>query len=250
MTLSFNTEMPDKHRDVTNRIPSAAERYYAQPRTGSFPSTPKKPGHSKSVSFTEWENARAGQTFSDEHDQDHVGKVEGTPTKISRPKRRPRSLSVPTRHSPRLIPQRIAALESILRERLSATWSQTKTKSRKTPRRRLVKSMSETLPRLSEDPLTYNFHLPVTLEDRIAIRAALTPTLYPLQKKGWHGEVVWNSDASYIEAHQKCMREYYKFERTKKPNMSPLDLSPVLILLPWYGSISDFRESPNWPEGW
>lgn len=267
MSLSLSAPMADLSPSSTRRIPTAAQRYYAQPRIGSTSNSGISPVHESAASLTERTDlAKGREPLEDEHEQKHDGQGEDTDEKQSRTKNQPMPISVeplvsvkrsPTRHSPRVVRQRTAALGRMLQERLFTEFSPPIIKYRKNSRRLRVELMSDALPLLSEDPASYNsstddcrFHLPATIQDQLAIRAALTPTLFRLQKKGWSGSVVWNPDASYMEAHQKSIREYYKFEVMKDPDLDPSDLPPVLTLLPWYGRVSDFRKSPNWPEGW
>lgn len=209
---------------------------------------------------------RESRLVEEECEEENEGNGEGRPKKLWAMRKPARSNSCPSRssirntpirHSPRLIKKRAAALETMLRERFFGNFSPAPIRFRTTSRRLDIDPRSEDLPALSEDPAIYHsnsedcrFHIPSTTEDRLAIRAALTPTLFRLQKKGWRGSVVWNPDASYMEAHQKCLGEYYSSELTKDPNLSPFDLCTVLTLLPWYGKISNFRNSPNWPKGW
>ena len=118
--------------------------------------------------------------------------------------------------SPRLTKKRAATLQKLLQERSLGISKPPETDSRKTLRRHSTTSMANALPALSEDLTRYDsnpadcrFYLPSTIEDQQAVRAAMTPTLFRLQKRGWRGGVVWNSDASYMEACQKCVEAYY-----------------------------------------
>jgi hypothetical protein len=253
--------MPPFVPSPTRQIPTAAERYYSQPRTGSS---------SVSAMQSAYHNGIAGRTtealVTGEQDCQHFEaeiqnkstQGDGATPKTSRKRKRQRSVSVsPTRNSPRLIKKKTAALDRKLRERLAGGSPTTPGMAGQDPRRETVTSLSSPLPALSEEPAHYNsdmndcrFHLSVTIEDRLAIRAALTPTLFPLRMRGWDEEVIWKPDASYMEALQKCLQEYYQFEAAKRPDLSPFSLPAVLMLLPWQGKISDFRNSPNWPEGW
>ncbi len=252
--------MADLSTSPTRRIPSAAQRYYTQPRIGNLAGSATSPTHPTKVELEVRDALAKGAHLFEVGDQKKTNesKAETPPKKQSRKRKRGRPLSLsPSRHSPRLIKQKTATLHRMLREHLAGNVPPTINKARKMARRRSVDSISDNLPALSEDPASYNsnredcrFHLPTAVEDQLAIRAALTPTLFRLKKKGWEGDVVWNPDASYMEAHQRCLQEYYKFEMTRKPGMSPFDLPAILTLLPWNGKISDFRSSPNWPEGW
>jgi hypothetical protein len=267
MTLSLTAQKAHIPPNATRSILTAAQRYYAQPRTGSSFKIVTTPAHQPSVSpLGQHDLAKERQTLANEHDQENRGKAQGPSKKRPKTRGRPSAISgpalslaghAPIRQSPRLIEKRTAVLERMLRERLCANYAPPPTKSEKKTRRRTLETITGTLPTLSEDPAIYSsdkddcrFHLPTTTEDRLAIHAALTPTLFRLQKKGWHGSVVWSPDASYMEAHQKCLQEYYKFESTKQPGLSPFELPVVLTLLPFHGKINDFRNSPNWPEGW
>ena len=259
VTLSMTARMADLSTSPTRQVPSAAQRYYTQPRIGNLGGSVIPPTHQTKAKLEIGDALVKGrQLLQVEDEKVNGGNRETPPKKQSRKRkrRRPTSLS-PSRHSPRLIKQRTAALQRMLREHLAGSVPLTTMKRGKGPRRRSVDLISDTLPALSEDPASYNsntedcrFHLPSTVEDRLAIRAALTPTLFRLKKKGWDGDVVWSPDASYMEAHQRCLQEYYNFELARKPDLSPFDLPAVLTLLPWTGKISDFRSSPNWPEGW
>ena len=244
---------------LTSRIPSAAQRYYAQPRICKMSSSATSPTYRAKVEHKTSDTlAKGRQGVNSQSEQKDNDNSKITPRKQPRTRKRPSYIpATPTRRSPRLIRQHTAALERMLREGLAGNTSPAFIRSCKRSKRRHVELMSNALPSLSEDPASYKsntedcrFHLPVTMEDRIAIHAALTPTLFRLKKKGWDGSVVWNPDASYMEAHQKCLQEYYRFELMKKPDLSPFDLPVILTLLPWYGKISDFRNSPNWPKGW
>lgn len=259
MPLSLNAQMADLSPSPAKRIPSAAQRYYTQPRVGSSSGPAVPPTHHTRVEVTtDAVLIKEKRLLDAENEQKIAGKGEETPKKRSKMRKRQKSFSIsPSRHSPRLIKQKTAALGRMIQERFVGDFPPASTKAHKTPRRHSVDSISGALPALSEDPASYKsdmkdcrFHLPTTVEDRLAIRAALTPTLFRLKKKGWDVSVVWNPDASYMEAHQKCLQEYYRFELTKKPDLSPFSLPVALTLLPWYGKISDFRNSPNWPEGW
>ncbi len=254
---------------TTKAIPSAAQRYYAQPRAGNVPATASTIGHHKSIGLTESSDLAEGRrTVGYKTVRTRADKGEETSKKRSKTrklKKWSRSTSIrpassadfPVRQSQRLIKKRAAALEILLRERLIGSLPPPMIKSRNRSRQFDSDPMSSILPALSEDPASYHsspadcrFHLPTTIEDRLAVRAALTPTLFRLQKKGWRGVVVWSPDASYIEASQICLEAYYKFELLKRPDLSLFDLPSVLTLLPWYGKIRDFRNSPNWPKGW
>jgi hypothetical protein len=269
MALSLAAEMEDLSSSLTTRIPSSAQRYYNQPRVSGFSGSPKSPRHQPRGNLTKSDPlARRQQRLGQEDDQKENDKGaqsakpkwQSTGSKLLKLPSAPPKWSiihVPIRQSPRLVKKRAAALESMLRQRVSGNFTRAVIKRRKNAKRRSIDSISDDLPALSEDPASYNsntkdcrLHLPTTTEDRLAIRAALTPTLFRLQKTGWQDGVVWNQDASYMEAHQKCLREYYKFTKTKKPDSSPSDLPAILTLLPWYGRIGDFRSSPNWPDGW
>ena len=258
--------MAESSPNTTKQIPSAAQRYYAQPRVGNVLVAASTSEHHQSAYSTErndWVEER--RTSGEEH-QVESGSDEKTAKKWSKARREPRSTSVAplsttagcrTRQSARLIKKRAAALENVLRDHLLKMSSSPTLTARKKSRRLSFDSLNDALPTLSEDPTSYGsnpadcrFHLPLTIEDRFAVRAALTPTLFRLQKKGWHGSVVWNLDASYMEAYQKCLQAYFEFELSKRPNLSPFELPSVLALLPWYGRIRDFRNSPNWPNGW
>lgn len=258
MALSMTARMADLSTSPRRQIPSAAQRYYTQPRIGNLGGSVIPPTHKTKAELEMGDAlAKGRQLLQAEDEKVNEGKGESAPKKASRKRKRRRPMSLsPSRHSPRLIKQRSAALQRMLREHLAGV-PPTPMKRGKPPRRRSVDVISDTLPALSEDPASYNsnpedcrFHLPSTAEDRLAIRAALTPTLFRLKKKGWEADVVWSPDASYMEAHQRCLQEYYKFELARKPDMSPFDLPAVLTLLPWAGRISGFRSSPNWPEGW
>lgn len=257
----MNARRADLSNSPTRRIPSAAHRYYTQPRIGNVGGSAISPTHRIEVELEMGDALAKGRRLLQVEDQKtDEGKVEVPPKKQSRKRKRGRPMSLsPSRHSPRLIKQKTAALQRMLREHLAGNVPPASSKPGKIPRRRRrsVDFISDTLPALSEDPASYNsnpedcrFHLPSAVEDQLAIRAALTPTLFRLKKKGWEGDVVWNPDASYMEAHQQCLQEYYNFELTRKADLSPFDLPAVLTLLPWSGKISDFRSSPNWPEGW
>lgn len=260
MALSLTPQKAHLSPNPTERVLSAAQRYYAQPRVGNLSSFAILPTCHTWISLTDAnDRAKESQPLGGEAEPKHGGNGEDeTPKKHLRTSRkRKRARSNSTRQSPRLIRDKTAALERMLRERLDGDYLPPVIKTRKNARRESVNSMSDIPPAMSEDPTSYNssaedcrFHLPQTIEDRLAVRAALTPTLFRLQKKGWCGSVVWNPDASYMEALQKCLHEFYKFELTKKAELSPFNLGFVLMLLPWYGKISDFRNSPNWPEGW
>ncbi len=259
MTLSLTAGMADLSTSPIRRIPSAAERYYTQPRIGNLGGLAIPPTYQTKVELETRDALMKGRRLPEVEDQKmNEGKGETPPKNQSRKRKRGRPMSLsPSRHSPRLIKQKTAALQRMLREHLAGNVPPPINKPRKMPRCRSVDSISDNLPALSEDPASYNsnkedcrFHLPTTIEDQLAIRAALTPTLFRLKKKGWEGDVVWNPDASYMEAHQRCLQEYYRFETSRKPDLSPFDLPAVLTLLPWNGKISDFRSSPNWPEGW
>ncbi|KAF7514341.1 hypothetical protein GJ744_000111 [Endocarpon pusillum] len=259
MALSMTARMADLSTSPARQIPSAAQRYYAQPRIGNLGGSVIPPTHKTKVGLEIGDALAKGRQLPEAVEEKvNEGNGESAPKTPSRKRKRRRPMSIsPSRHSPRLVKQRTAALQRMLREHLAGSVPPTTTKRGKMPRRRSVDLISDTLPALSEDPASYNsnsedcrFHLPSTAEDRLAIRAALTPTLFRLRKKGWDADVVWNPDASYMEAHQRCLQEYYKFELVRKPNLSPFDLPAVLALLPWTGKISGFRSSPNWPEGW
>jgi hypothetical protein len=263
----LTSEMAALSPNSPTRIPSAAERYYAQPRFGNVPVTASTSEHRTSVNLTGRDDLAEGQRTLKERqevERDDCGKR--TTKKQSRARRPPGSNFVAasstaagchTRRSARLINKRAAALEKVLRERLLGVTSLPTLHAGKKARRLVVDPVCDALPALSEDPTSYNsnpadcrFHLPSSIEDQLAVRAALTPTLFLLQKKSWRGGVVWNPDASYMEAYQICLQAYYKFELWKRPDLSPFDLPSVLALLPWYGKIRDFRSSPNWPKGW
>jgi hypothetical protein len=258
MPLLLSAQAADDSAPIMKSIPSAAQRYYAQPRMGN--------SSSSATPFADQDLPRTGRrddlmearpSLEAKVSRKVHNKGVGKAKEKSKARRGSKlSSSQPTRQSPRLIPKRITSLQRMLRERLAGELSPKVTKSRRPPRKYCLRTFSDALPALSEDPARYNshtddcrFHLPSTNEDRFAVRAALTPTIFRLKKKGWHGSVVWNPDASYMEAHQKCLQEYYNFE-LMKADLSPLDLPAVLTLLPWYGKISDFRNSPNWPKGW
>lgn len=273
--MSLNDEMADTTSTTTKGIPSAAQRYYTQPRVGNVPATVSTVAPHRSIELQECTGLAEGrQILGDEEERKRVGKGEerhrkGSETrktsKTWNSRKRSRSASnrstssahFPIRQSQRLIKKRAAALEKLVRERLFGRPLPSAIKSSKRSRQFDTATIPYPLPALSEDPTTYNsspadcrFHLPTTIEDRLAVRAALTPTLFRLQKKGWRGVVVWSPDASYIEASQVCLEAYYKFELLKRPDFSPFDLPSVLTLLPWYGKIGNFRNSPNWPKGW
>lgn len=267
MSLSLNARTKDLAPESRTRIPSSAQRYYMQPRLGSICGSEVSSSLHKKVNLSEQDDIpKGGQNLGLEDEGKPDGRAETTVPKPSKASKRARSLSVPphssmihipARQSPRLVKKRAAALERMLRERVSGNFAPIPIKSRKNARRRSVDLVLNDLPALSEDPASYNsntrdcrFHLPTTIEDRLAIRAAMTPTMFQLQKKGGEGSVMWNPDASYMEAHQKCLREYYKFEMVQEADSSSSEFLVVLTLLPWYGNISDFRNSPNWPEGW
>lgn len=267
MSLSMTSQIVDLSPLTMKRIPSAARRYYTQPRIGNYFRPAISSTNQASISLAGRDGlVRKSAAANNGCGKQNGGKGEGTSNKqpTRRKPAKPRSgaslslvTNTPTRQSSRLISQRAASLEKILRQRLVRNISPVRIRSRKTPRRLGVDLMTEPLPALSDDPACYlsntedcRFHIPITVEDRLAIGAALTPTLFRLQKKGWRGNVVWNPDASYMEAHQKCLEEYYRCELMKDPNLSPFDLPTMLTLLPWYGNISNFRSSPNWPKGW
>ncbi len=200
----------------TERIPNAAQRYCRQPRIGSSSRSAMPPAHHTRVSLTQGEDSAEGrQTHDEEREQENDGRREGTLKKQPKARKRPRSISGPARssiprspirQSPRLMNTRAAALERMLRERLLGNLSPPTMKSRKSRGRLSVDFMSVDLPALSEDPACYSssiedcrFHLPITIEDQLAMRAAMTPTLFRLQKNGWRAGVFWSPSASYME---------------------------------------------------
>jgi hypothetical protein len=260
MALSLNAPMPPFVPSPTRQIPSAAERYYAQPRTGSSPASAIQSAYHTSIAVRPEALVTAepecGQL--DAEMPDKGTHRDGVAPKRSRKRKRQRSVSIsPSRQSPRLIKQKTAALERRLQECLAGEMPATSDAAGEDLRRDIVTSLPSPLPALSEDPARYSsdrhdcrFHLAANIEDRLAVRAAMTPTLFRLRKRGWDVEIVWRTDASYMEALQKCLHEYHQFEAAKCPDFSPFSLPAVLMLLPWQGKISDFRNSPNWPEGW
>ena len=261
MTLFLSAQMPPFVPSPTRQIPSAAERYYAQPRTGSSSASAMQSAYHNGIAARTTEALVTAKQECQQFDAEMPDKSthrDGATPKRSRKRKRQRSVSIsPSRQSPRLIKQKTAALDRRLRERLAGELQPTPGTAGEDPRRETDTSLSSPLPALSEDPARYNsdmndcrFHLSATIEDRLAVRAALTPTLFRLRKRGWDVDVVWKTDASYMEALQKCWKEYYQFEVAKRPDLSPFSLPAVLMLLPWQGKISDFRNSPNWPEGW
>jgi hypothetical protein len=259
MTLSLYTQMAYLSPSPSKQIPSAAERYYSQPRIGSLSGLAMQSAYQNGVEVRTTVVPRNQESqLLDAGYLNQTTRKGGTMSKRTKTRKRKRSFSIsPSRHSPRLMKQKTAALGRMLHERLAGELTFTTGIAGENPRRHTINSLSTSLPALSEDPASYNsdakdcrFHLPATMEDRLAVRAALTPTLFGLRKKGWDVNDVWNPDASYMEALQKCLQQYYQFEAAKKPDLSPFSLPAVLTLLPWRGKISDFRNSPNWPEGW
>ena len=251
--------MAASHRRYLSGIPTAAERYYAQPRVGNrLPSAARtsldcidKNPEDQSSWPPEFNMQAVLETATGDRNEKRAA------AKKSPIKRRRILASGPTRQSPRLFSRRIAALHNHLRDHLAGLISRD-FMANKHPKG-CNKNITETLPALSDNPRTYDtcskdcrLHLPATIEDQLAIRGAMTPTIHGLKmlSPGWSSDVVWNKGSSYVEAHQKCLEDFHGYELTRKHNLVPFDMDGVLILLPWYGRISDFRSSPNWPSGW
>lgn len=246
--------LPKEKQKTTSKmhgIPTAAERYYAQPRFGS---TAGQRHQSRNPVKADPASSPIREEFG--NGMDNEDEQEATPV------RKKRKLgwiqSSPVRHSERLIPRNIEEMQNLIRKRLAVvvtkgekiiTFSEMQNRSLYNPDKPLLSDHPQDFHTTRDD---CRLHLASTIEDRLSLRGAITPTIYNLkaQLPGWRGDFRWNPDSSYIEILEKCMLDFYDFALTKVPELDPMDLPDMIALLPWQGKISDFRSSPNWPSGW